>query len=76
MILLIWRGGREGDIVEGFPGLEVEAIITPDGGWHGSQAAVWDDEAWVERARAGSFVDLRTVSRYVMCFTSEVISKM
>jgi hypothetical protein len=45
---LIWRAG---DIVGRFPGLEVEVIITPDGRWQGSQAAVWDDEAWVERAR-------------------------
>ncbi len=45
---LIWRAG---DIVERFPELEVEAILTPDGRWHGSQAAVWDDEAWVARAR-------------------------
>ena len=47
-VRLIWRAG---DIVERFPELEVEAILTPDGRWHGSQAAVWDDEAWVARAR-------------------------
>jgi len=45
---LIWRAG---DIVERFPELEVEAIITPDGRWHGSQAEMWTDEAWVARAR-------------------------
>jgi hypothetical protein len=45
---LIWPAG---DIVEEFPELQVEAILTPDGRWHGSQADVWDDEAWVARAR-------------------------
>ena len=45
---LIWRAG---DIVERFAELEVEAILTPDGRWHGSKAEVWDDEAWVARAR-------------------------
>ncbi len=45
---LIWRAG---DIVERFAELEVEAILTPDGRWHGSEAEVWDDEAWVARAR-------------------------
>lgn len=45
---LIWRAG---DIVERFPELEVEGILTPDGRWHGSEAEVWDDEAWVARAR-------------------------
>ena len=45
---LIWRAG---DIVERFAELEVEAIVTPDGRWHGSQAEMWDDEAWVARAR-------------------------
>jgi hypothetical protein len=44
----IWRAG---DIVERFPELQVEAIVTPDGRWHGSEAEVWDDEAWVARAR-------------------------
>ena len=44
----IWRAG---DIVERFPELQVEAILTPDGRWHGSEAEVWDDEAWVARAR-------------------------
>jgi hypothetical protein len=44
----IWRAG---EIVERFPELEVEAILTPDGQWHGSEAEVWDDEAWVARAR-------------------------
>jgi hypothetical protein len=47
-VQLIWRAG---DIVERFAELEVEAIITPDGRWHGSEAEVWDDEAWVEGAR-------------------------
>ena len=45
---LIWPAG---DIVERFPELQVEAIVTPDGRFHHSQAAVWDDEAWVARAR-------------------------
>ena len=45
---LIWRAG---DIVQRFPELQVEAILTPDGRWHGSEADVWDDEAWVVRAR-------------------------
>ena len=45
---LIWRAG---DIVERFAELQVEAILTPDGRWHGSEAEVWDDEAWVARAR-------------------------
>jgi hypothetical protein len=44
----IWRAG---DIVERFPELQVEAILTPDGRWHGSEAEVWDEEAWVARAR-------------------------
>jgi hypothetical protein len=47
-VQLIWRAG---DIVERFPELQVEAILTPDGRWHGSEAEVWDDEAWVARAR-------------------------
>jgi hypothetical protein len=45
---LIWRAG---DIVERFAELEVEAIVTPDGRWHGSKAEMWTDEAWVARAR-------------------------
>lgn len=44
----IWRAG---DIVERFPELQEEAILTPDGQWHGSEAEVWDDEAWVATAR-------------------------
>ena len=47
-VQLIWRAG---DTVERFAELEVEAILTPDGRWHGSEAEVWDDEAWVARAR-------------------------
>jgi len=47
-VQLIWRAG---DIVERFAELQVEAIVTPDGRWHGSEAEVWDDEAWVARAR-------------------------
>jgi transposase len=38
-------------ILERFAELQVEAIVTPDGRWHGSEAEVWDDEAWVARAR-------------------------
>ncbi len=45
---LIWRAG---DVVERFAELQVEAILTPDGRWHGSETEVWDDEAWVARAR-------------------------
>ena len=47
-IQLIWRAG---DIVERFAELQVEAIVTPDGRWYGSKAQVWDEEAWVARAR-------------------------
>jgi hypothetical protein len=47
-VQLIWRAG---DIVERFAELQVEAIVTPDGRWHGSEAVVWDDEAWVAKAR-------------------------
>ena len=47
-VQLIWRAG---DIVERFAELQVEAIVTPDGRWHGSEAEVWDDEAWVAKAR-------------------------
>ena len=47
-VKFIWRAG---DIVERFAELEVEAILTPDRRWHGSEAEVWDDEAWVARAR-------------------------
>ncbi len=45
---LIWFAS---DIVERFPELKAEAIVTPDGRWHGSQADMWDDEVWVARAR-------------------------
>lgn len=31
-------------------GLQVEAIITPDGAWH-EPDQLWDDEAWLEEAR-------------------------
>ena len=60
---LIWRAG---DVAEGFAELQVEAILTPDGRWHGSEAEVWDDEAWVARARRileqhQEFLDLRHV---------------
>ena len=45
----IWRAG---EIVERFAELEVEAILTPDGRWHGAEAGqLWDDEEWVEKAR-------------------------
>jgi hypothetical protein len=47
-VQLIWRAG---DIEERSAELQVEAIITPDGRWHGSEAEVWDDAAWVARAR-------------------------
>jgi hypothetical protein len=40
------------DIVERFPELEVEAILTSDGRWHGTEAGqLWDDEEWVQKAR-------------------------
>jgi hypothetical protein len=46
---LIWPAG---DIVERFPELEVEAILTPDGRWHHAEGGqLWDDEEWVARAR-------------------------
>src|SRR5918998_3505053 len=45
----IWPAG---DIVEHFPDLQVEAIVTPDGRWHQAEAGqLWDDEEWVEKAR-------------------------
>lgn len=44
----MWRAA---DIVEQFPELEVEAIITPDGKWYGSELGLWDDEEWVGRAQ-------------------------
>ena len=48
-IQLIWRAG---DIVERFAELEVEAILTPDGRWHATEAGqLWDDEGWLARAR-------------------------
>jgi hypothetical protein len=47
-VQLIWRAG---DIVERFGELQVEAILTPDGRWHGSEAEVWDDDAWVAKVR-------------------------
>ena len=48
-VQLIWRAG---DIVERFPELQVEAILTPDGRWHEAEAGqLWDDEEWVEKAR-------------------------
>jgi hypothetical protein len=41
-----------GDIVERFPELQVEAILTPDGRWHETEAGrLWDDEEWVQKAR-------------------------
>jgi hypothetical protein len=46
-VQLIWRAG---DILERFAELQVEAIVTPEGRWHGSEAEVWDDEAWVAKA--------------------------
>ena len=45
---LIWPAG---DMVERCPELPVEAIVTSDRRFHHSQAAVWEDEAWVARAR-------------------------
>ncbi len=47
-VQLIWRAD---DIVERFAELQVEAIVTPDGRWHASEAEMWDDEAWVASAR-------------------------
>jgi hypothetical protein len=34
-------------------GLQVEAIVTPDGAWHEPDEPdqLWDDEAWLEKAR-------------------------
>jgi hypothetical protein len=47
-VQLIWRAGA---IAERLAELEVEAIVTPDGRRRGSEAEVWDGEAWVEGAR-------------------------
>ena len=48
-VQLIWLAGG---IVERFAELEVEAILTPDGRWHATEAGQsWDDEGWVARAR-------------------------
>jgi hypothetical protein len=56
-VQLIWRAG---DIVERFAQLQVEAIVTPDGRWYEFEAEVWDDEAWVARAR-------QILRRYQQC---------
>ncbi len=42
---------RVPDVIERFPELEVEAIITPDGQWYGSESGVPDDDEWVAKAR-------------------------
>jgi hypothetical protein len=36
-----------------FAELQVEAIVTPDGGWHepDDPGQLWDDPAWLEKAR-------------------------
>ncbi len=35
-----------------FAGLQVEAIVTPDGAWHepDDPSQLWDDPAWLEKA--------------------------
>lgn len=44
----VWRAG---DIIERFPELEIETIVTPDGQWHHSKSGVPNDNEWVEEAR-------------------------
>lgn len=31
--------------------LEIDAVITPDGMWYGSDGALWDDPKWVRTVR-------------------------
>src|SRR5919112_1468207 len=39
------------EIIDRLAQLEVEAILTPDGTWHETQAGqLWDDESWLKRA--------------------------
>jgi len=43
----VWRAG---DIADKLGELQVEAIVTPDGGWHEIEPGqLWDDEAWVAK---------------------------
>ena len=45
----IWRAG---DIADELGELQVEAIITPDGGWHKVEPGqMWDDDPWVAKGR-------------------------
>ncbi|MEJ7631615.1 MAG: hypothetical protein WKF28_03860 [Rubrobacteraceae bacterium] len=40
------------DIIDWLGELQVEAIVTPDGRWHETEAGqLWDDDAWGARAR-------------------------
>jgi hypothetical protein len=45
----IWRACEiTGQLAE----LQIEAILTPDGQWHETEAGeLWDDDAWLARAR-------------------------
>jgi hypothetical protein len=41
----VWRAG---DIADKLGELQVEAILTPDSGWHEVEPGqMWDDDAWV-----------------------------
>ncbi len=43
---------RVGEILETLADLEVEAVLTPDGTWHETEAGqLWDDDAWLQKAR-------------------------
>ncbi len=43
----VWRAG---DIADKLGELQVEAIVTPDGGWHEIEPGqMWDDDAWVRK---------------------------
>ena len=45
----VWRAG---EIADKLGELQVEAIVTPDGGWHEVEPAqMWDDDAWVAKGR-------------------------
>jgi hypothetical protein len=45
----VWRAG---EIADKLGELQVEAIVTPDGGWHEVEPGqMWDDDAWVAKGR-------------------------
>jgi len=39
------------EIIDRFPELEVETILTSEGQWHKSESGLWDEPGWVEKAR-------------------------